>query len=337
MARGELLRKLFLSHMRGADEEFRAIALEIVGEEQQKKNNQLAKDLLRILENGTQTPAFAKLPDNVGSLPRDRERQTLLVDVRHSDRTFSDILLKKDSCDSIHRVIDEYRKAEILGTHGLVPKTKLLFCGPPGCGKTLCAEVLSRELGLPLLYTRFDAVVSSFLGETAANLRKVFDYASSGQWVVLFDEFDAIGKARDDASEHGEIKRVINSFLQLLDNFQARSIVIAATNHEHLLDPALWRRFDEIVFFPKPSATDVRNLIEMKLRSFPHKGIDVRGAATRLKGMSHADIEHICFDAIKSCILDDKGELDSRAFEASVQRQKGRIAVTTRAARKKPK
>jgi len=187
-----------------------------------------------------------------------------------------------------------WRSTEIICTlHGFQPATKLLFCGPPGCGKTLCAEIIASELGLPLLYTRFDAIVSSYLGETAANLRKVFEYASSSRWVVLFDEFDAIGKARDDAAEHGELKRVINSFLQLLDGFTAPSILIAATNHEQLLDPALWRRFDEILVFPRPSVHEIRSLLGMKLKKFPaHRarpqgsGLPTEGDESRRRGAS---------------------------------------------------
>jgi SpoVK/Ycf46/Vps4 family AAA+-type ATPase len=217
----------------------------------------------------------------------------------------------------------------------LSPKTKLLFCGPPGCGKTLCAEIISAEIGIPLLYTRFDAIVSSYLGETAANLRKVFDYASNSRWVVLFDEFDAIGKARDDANEHGEIKRVINSFLQLLDSFQSPSIIIAATNHEHLLDPALWRRFDEIILFPKPSVHEIRTLLKMKLRNFPHAGLDIKMQASRLKGMSHADVERMSLDAIKSCILNDRDELDLVTFDGAVKRQKARISIASSADQRK--
>jgi SpoVK/Ycf46/Vps4 family AAA+-type ATPase len=331
MARGELIRKLFSSHKRGSQEEFRAVALEIVADEQRKNNNQLARDLLKILDNGNNASAFPKVADNLGVLPKDRERQTLLVDVRQPDRSFGDILLKQESRLQLDRVIEEYRKSEILRTHGLMPKTKLLFCGPPGCGKTLCAEVLAAELGLPLLYTRFDAIVSSFLGETAANLRKVFDFAASARWVVLFDEFDAIGKARDDASEHGEIKRVINSFLQLLDSFQSSSLLIAATNHEHLLDAALWRRFDEILFFPKPTLHEIRSLLAMKLKNFPHPGVDTKAYAQRLKGMSHADIERICLDAIKISILENESELDTKTFEDTIKRQKARLQITSRA------
>lgn len=336
MARGELLRKLFLSQRRRNDEEFRAVALEVIAEEEKKKNHRLAKDLLRILENGapsvTDRPAT---PGNMNQLPKDRERQTCLVDIRQPDRSLQDILLGNDSRTVVERILQEYRKSELLRVHGLRPATKLLFCGPPGCGKTLCSEIIASEVGLPLLYIRFDAIVSSYLGETAANLRKVFDYAANGRWVVLFDEFDAIGKARDDATEHGELKRVINSFLQLLDGFSAPSILIAATNHEQLLDPALWRRFDEIVMFPRPSVHEIRSLIGMKLKNFPQSGLDVKAAASRLKGMSHADVERVCFGAVKATILEDKNSVDQDTFDRAMEQQRARLAITESAAKRR--
>lgn len=335
MARGELLRKLFLSYKRGHDENFRAVALEIIAEEEKKNNHQLAKSLLRILENSNSVYTFPKSPNNFGTLPKDREKQTLLVDVRHPEKRFEDILLKPDMHESLCNILSEYKKSEILRTYGLTPKYKLLFCGPPGCGKTLCTEVISGETGLPLLYTRFDAIVSSYLGETSSNLRKVFDYAANGRWIVLFDEFDAIGKARDDSHEHGEIKRVVNSFLQLLDGFHAPSLIIAATNHEHMLDPALWRRFDEIIYFPRPSVHDIRKLLNMKLKNFPHQGLDLKMLASRMKGMSHADVERICFDAIKNSIINDKDYLDQSIMESSLKRQSSRLHVTRKASRGK--
>lgn len=334
MARGELIRKLILSHRRGNDDAFHAAALEVIAEEERKSNHRLAKDLLRILENGSPkilTPPVAE--QGREALPKDRERQTCLVDVRQPDRHLEDILLGKDAFQAVERILEEYRKAELLRVHGLKPATKLLFCGPPGCGKTLCAEIIASELGLPLLYTRFDSIVSSYLGETAANLRKVFEYASRGRWVVLFDEFDAIGKARDDSTEHGELKRVINSFLQLLDCFDSPSILIAATNHEQLLDPALWRRFDEVLMFPRPAVHETRALLAMKLKNFPRSGIDLKAAASRLKGMSHADVERVCFDAIKSAVLQGKDSVDQVIFDRSVEQQRVRLRITEAASK----
>jgi SpoVK/Ycf46/Vps4 family AAA+-type ATPase len=334
MARGELLRKLFLSHQRGHDDEFRAIALQVIAEEEKKRNHHLAKDLMRILENGTSTVPNNRLSPQIAvAPPKDRERQTLLVDVREPERRMKDIILKEENSAVVDRVLQEYRKSELLRVHGLKPSTKLLFCGPPGCGKSLCSEIIASELGLPLLYTRFDAIVSSYLGETAANLRKVFDYAANNRWVVLFDEFDAIGKARDDLTEHGELKRVVNSFLQLLDSFSAPSILIAATNHEQLLDPALWRRFDEIVMFPRPSVHEIRTLLTMKLKNFPHADLDIKTAASRFRGMSHSDVERVCFDAIKAAILQDKPSVDQATFDKAFQRQKIRSAIATTASK----
>lgn len=335
MARGELLRKLFLSQKLGDKEEFKAVALEIIAEEEKKNNHRLAQDLLRILSDN-ESASFAVFNNKVdsSSLPKDTERQTILVDVRYPDSVLEDILLKPSTLQTINQVLDEYSKAEILNTHGLKPRTKLLFCGPPGCGKTFCAGVVSRELGLPMLYCRFDSIVSSYLGETAANLRRVFDYASSGHWVVFFDEFDAIGKARDDPAEHGEIKRVVNSFLQLLDSFQSDSIVIAATNHEQLLDSAIWRRFDEVLFFPPPTIHEIRTLVSMKLKNFPHRELNSKEMAPLMKGMSHADVEHVCLDAVRYCILNGQDSVNEAEFLSALKRQQARMKVMEQASKK---
>ncbi len=167
----------------------------------------------------------------------------------------------------VDRIILEFREWEVLEANGLTPVRRILFCGPSGCGKSATAEAIATEMSLPLLYVRFDAVISSLLGETAANLRKVFDYARRGQWVILFDEFDAIGRSRDDPTEHGEIKRVVSSFLQIMDNFDGRSLIIAATNFEQSLDPAIWRRFDDVVRFDLPTPVQLRTFIRKQLNT----------------------------------------------------------------------
>jgi hypothetical protein len=218
MARADLLKKLFESYQSRDDNAFRATADELINEERKKQHPVLANELQRILANGTR-----KLEHVHGTgpgfdpVPMDSERRTPLLTIRTPDRYFNDLVLRPDARGTLDRIMTEVRGWEILEANGLRPTRRLLFCGPSGCGKTAAAEAMSAELGLPMLYVRFDSVVSSLLGETAANLRKVFDYASRGQWIVFFDEFDAIGRSRDDATEHGEIKRVVNSFLQLLE------------------------------------------------------------------------------------------------------------------------
>lgn len=324
MARGELLRGLFEGYAQHDEHAFRTAALAIIAEEQQKHNNALARELLIMLETSEpkKSAQFEKMP-----LPHDKERQAPLVEPRMPHKRISDIVLGDSGFEQLQRILEEFRKAELLRAHNLRPKNKLLFCGPPGCGKTLCAEIIASELKLPLLYTRFDTIVSSYLGETSANIRRVFDFSKNKTWVILLDEFDAIGKSRDDSSEHGELRRVVNSFLQLLDSYSGDSIIIAATNHERLLDDALWRRFDEIVMFARPSSADISKLLELKLKNFPTAGLNFQRLAPRLQGLSHSEIEWICLDAVKSAILQDRDTVGPDLFEAAVSRQKSRTAI----------
>lgn len=325
MTRGDLLKKLFSSYLKRNDDSFRSVAMEIIAEEQKKNHTLLAEELQKILSNSGANITTIEPHYDLSSLPKDRERQALLIEVRKGEQYLPDIVLSKENQKTVLEIMEEFRRGEILCSHGIKPRTKLLLCGPPGCGKTLLAEVLAAELGLPILYTRFDTIVSSYLGETSANLRKVFDYATRGTWVVFFDEFDAIGKSRDDLTEHGELKRVINSFLQLLDGFRGESLIIAATNHEHLLDAALWRRFDEILRLERPSVHNIRILLSKKLASTPHPKIKPETLAPRLKGLSHAEIERICYDAIRLCVLRDFSEVTSELFEESLKKEKERL------------
>jgi SpoVK/Ycf46/Vps4 family AAA+-type ATPase len=264
-------------------------------------------------------------PQGFDALPKDTDRGAPLLEIRQPDRYLQDLVLNEVQQAILARVIEEFRQWEVLEAHSLRPSHKLLFCGPPGCGKTATAEALSRELGVPLLVVRFDAVVSSLLGETAANLRKVFDYVSRGVWVVLFDEFDAIGRSRDDATEHGELKRVVNAFLQMLDRFTGRSLVVAATNFEQALDPALWRRFDEIVRFERPNPAQIEQLLVKKLTGVRFAAALLHGTVERLEGMSHAEVELVCLDVLKQAVLRGGGRVVGREdLEVAVQRQEHR-------------
>lgn len=292
----------------------------IADEERRKHHGLLAHELLRILNNGVAVSS----PTLTGTMqppPRDQERKTLLLEIRHPDRYLRDLVLEKPTTDLLLRVMREFREWDVLEANGLRPSHKLLFCGPPGCGKTVTAEAISTELGLPLAYVRFDSVVSSLLGETAANLRKVFEYISQDTWVVLFDEFDAIGRSRDDATEHGEIKRVVNSFLQMLDNFQGRSLIIAATNFEQVLDPALWRRFDEIVRFERPTLPQTEKLIKRKLHFVWNGSVSVNVYVDQLEGSTFGDVERICIDVLKTCALEGRTKLQRQDLETAMQRQ----------------
>lgn len=338
MSNGDLLKQLFRNYKEHNNLGFETVAQQIIAEERQKNHHVLAGDLQRILANGSAPHSPSTGSGGVGGwqngrfhpLPRNSEEESGLLEIRQPARYWPDLIVSSETQVLLERVITEVRRSELLETHGMRPKRRLLFCGPPGCGKTLTAEMLASELGLPLLYTRFDAVISSYLGQTAAHLRKIFEYASEGRWVLFFDEFDAIGKSRDNISEHGELKRVVNSFLQLLDNFRAPSLVIAATNHEGLLDRALWRRFDEIIRFDRPTREQIPTIVKRKLSAFRHKSLKLTDSLLdQMVGFSHADIERVCFDAIKEALLNGQTELANQEFLAALTQEQRRQALIT--------
>jgi SpoVK/Ycf46/Vps4 family AAA+-type ATPase len=260
-------------------------------------------------------------------LPRDKERGFLLLELFDPVYSLSEMVVDERTRAALERVIQEQRRKDLLSSFGMNPVRKILFCGPPGCGKTMAAEALAKELYLPLVLVRFDAVISSYLGETAANLRRVFDFANSRPMVILFDEFDAIGKKRDDVEEHGELKRVVNAFLQMLDSFRGPAITIAATNHEKLLDSALWRRFDEVVMFQPPNEPEIAELLERYLRQIGTEGVDLAASASTLLGSSHADVKRVAEDAIKFCLLSDSRRVNEGLLNRAINLQKERLTL----------
>ncbi|MGJ5818581.1 AAA family ATPase [Paludibaculum fermentans] len=330
----ESIRKLLLAHFEGDAEGFRAAAREYINEERRKNHQVVARDLERLLAsyNGLSvvrgSNGLAPLPGASRDVPKDKERDVPLVEMFEPVRRLDDLVFDERTRKTLDRIVDENRQADLLKTYGARPANRILFCGPPGCGKTVSAEAVAAELYLPLALVRFDAVVSSYLGETAANLRKVFDFARSRPMVVLFDEFDAIGKDRASLEEHGEIKRVVNSFLQILDGFRSETVAIAATNHQGLLDLALWRRFDEVVFFDLPDAARIEDLLLRNLRQIGvHPATNLHDLSATLVGLSHADVERIARDAVKDMLLNEPGPVTPAALEGASVRQRKRTAV----------
>lgn len=324
MARGEILRKLFRSFSRNEREEFLAAAKELIEEERNKNHILLARDLEKLLQNGNgYTKPLAANPTPWSQFPeppKDKDTGLALLEVKQFDLTWDHIVLSEKIFDILQEIVLENRKQDILAVYNLKPKNKLLFCGPPGCGKTQTAKVLSSALGLPLVYVNLTAVFSSYLGETATNLQKIFTYIEKGEWLVLFDEFDAIARDRDNLNEHGEVKRLVNSLLQLIDNTTNQSIFVAATNHEQLLDSAVWRRFDEVIFFDNPSLELRTALLSRYLSAIRYTAINLSTFAARLENATGADIERICSDAIKAVILRGERTLTSDDLEVAIGR-----------------
>jgi SpoVK/Ycf46/Vps4 family AAA+-type ATPase len=324
MASGALLRQLIKTGAEGDSEAFRRVSEKVIQEEREKQHHLLANDLEKILygrrsfSEPNSRLVFAKLPE-------DQERGLPLLQVKEPLRRIDDAVLSDENRSLLEEILNEHHRVEILKSHGLFPADRLLFCGPPGCGKTLSAEIVASELGLPLAIVRIDSVVSSYLGETAANLRKVFDFIDAMPMVVLFDEFDALAKDRADVAEHGELKRVVNAFLQLLDAYNGKSLLIAATNHEGILDSAIWRRFDEVLAFEPPNLEQLKRLLSVKLSGVRREfQIDTGKVPGLFKGMSHADVERVLRRAIKDMVLSGKEFLSERHILSAIRREDAR-------------
>ncbi len=338
MTTGELIRRMVLAHATHDDAGFNSAVRDLIEEERRKNHTIFARELERILANGNGSRpeiagVLASLDREFGNVPKDKDRAADLLEIVEPQRTIDDLVLRSPTAGALSRVTQENRQAELLHAHGLAPARRILFHGPSGCGKTAAAEALATALYQPLVLVRFDAVVSSYLGETAANLRRVFDFVQGRPMVLFFDEFDAIAKRRDDADEHGELKRVVNSFLQMLDRSRGDALMIAATNHEQMLDPAIWRRFDTVVPFALPSAEEIVQLLLRLWRQVQlAPGVVVSSVAEVLCGQSHADVERFAIDALKSMVLRNVSVLDAGLVDEALCRANVRHAAVARPA-----
>lgn len=316
----ELLKRLVKAALADDQKTLFSVLRQFITSERRQGHLRLADELSQILTAprpipGSEPRTLSPLsPSGPGG-----KTPASLVDVRHSHYRLHHAVLAHETQVQIRRIIEEFVHREELARHGLAPKLKILFFGPPGNGKTFTAQILANELGLPLFYVRFDALIASYLGETSSNLRRVFDFASEHMGLLLLDEFDAIGKTRDDATDVGELKRVVNTFLQLLDNYHGKSPIIASTNYERLLDYALWRRFDSLIYFPQPDQAQLQEYLNLRLSSIPSHGFDTTIASQMCSGMSYADVSRAFTDAVKSMVLNQDSSLNLGIFKPEVE------------------
>ena len=321
MAKADQIKKLVASYGRPA--EFRAATLKIIEEEHRIGHRPFAAALKKMLDaHVTDTPV------NTGGLAhidQVTDPASELLDVTEPKRGLQDIVLNSEGRVSFERLIEEQRQGDELRRHRLPVRGKLLLCGPPGCGKTLSAEVIARELSLPLMTAKVDMLISSMLGQTAGNLRRMFEYAGRRPCVLFLDEFDAIARSRTDSGEHNELRRVVNSLLRMIDKYQTRGVLIAATNLEQSLDTAIWRRFDDVVHLGPPAHDEARKLLELIFKNFP-VNFDVSGMVSKLTSLSYAEIERVAFEAIKTAVLKKHkavSETDvAAALKAETRRQR---------------
>jgi SpoVK/Ycf46/Vps4 family AAA+-type ATPase len=309
MVAGKQLKRLFQAFKERDDNTFYRAAEAVIADELLANHHAFAQELQQAL--GRQ-PMKQTTENGLRLLPKDRRSGDDLVFLEESVVDSTKVVFNQETKGKIERVLDEHRKRQQLGKYGYLPKTKLLFWGLPGCGKTVTAKYLAYELGLPVGVVRLNAIISSFLGDTASHLQRVFNLANTTPMVLLLDEVDAVGKNRDDPNDVGELKRVVNSLLQAMDSFDSsKSIIIAASNHQYLLDPALWRRFDALIEFPLPGKTEREIYLQRLLNGVNFDG-SLEYIGKNMSSLSYADIQRITVEAIKTMILEGRENLQSQ-------------------------
>lgn len=297
-----MLRRLFKTISAGDLEAVQKIAWAVVEEESKKGHTQVSKELAEILSKNREPLKSPVVP--LSRLPKSTRTQIPLATTIPFEELRYQMILPAAVEEEFTRIEREYAAKERLALHGLTPSRKILLYGSPGCGKSMGAERLSWNTGLPLIKVRFDAIVSSYLGETAINLRSIFDTIHQTPCLFFIDEADSLARTRLAAQEVGEVKRVVNTFLQLLDEYRAPGLLVAATNLDADLDPAVWRRFDAVIEVPRPGRPEIRRIIEQSLGAISHQFNHWEGIADGFNGMSAAQVVTCAQRAAKRLVLD---------------------------------
>ncbi|QDV73646.1 AAA family ATPase [Botrimarina mediterranea] len=322
MATAAQIKSLLRSYGDADGEQFVSVALQIAAHSARKGDAKLAQEVRDLVDEIKRRQSEGRIG---GAVPIAQQTGDLagLLAVSYPKTRLAEMVLAETTAGQLRRVIHEYRHQDKLRSHGLSGRRKLLLVGPPGCGKTMTASALAGELKLPLLAVQLHGLITKFMGETAAKLHLVFQAMAQTRGVYLFDEFDAIGADRGGRNDVGEVRRILNSFLQFLEQDHSDSLVVAATNYVGMLDGALFRRFDDVVHYDHPTGTETVALIQNRLRAFLQKEPDwdlIRNAAT---GLSHAEIARACDDAAKTCIIDDQDAVtDERLVDLLVERRR---------------
>jgi len=321
MASAEQLKALFKSHINGDDSHFYSIAMQVAAHEAKLGHGRLAEEL-RDMIDAAKSRRHVTEAGKLVQLSKPRGELSNLLTVTYPATRLVDMVLDADVEHQLQRVIKEQKMFARIREHGLSPRRKLLLVGRPGSGKTMTASALAGELGVPLFSVRLDTLITKFMGETAAKLRQVFDSIAEIRGVYFFDEFDAIGSQRGLANDVGEIRRILNSFLQMIEQDHSNSLIIAATNHPEILDYALFRRFDDVIEYKLPGPEQTAALLVRRLGRFKPKRLNLKKVASLASPLSYADLCRAVDDSIKKSILHDEDVVsESTILEMLRERQ----------------
>lgn len=299
MATADQIKMLIEAHVLKNDDRFKTLVLQLAAYEAKLGHTSFAREIREILNKSRN--------EDVKIIHFNKEISEL-IGITYSDQRISELVVANDIKDRIKRILKEYQMREKLRKYHLSNRRKILLEGPPGTGKTMTASVISTEIGLPLCTIKMDKLMTKFMGETGVKLRGIFDAIKEKPAVYFFDEFDAIGTDRNKENDVGEIRRILNLFLQFIEQDDSESIIIAATNNSKQLDPALFRRFDDVIHYLLPDELQIPSLIINRLGQFSSNEIhhcmnDIVKAA---ESLSHAELSKACDDAIKTAIMSDK-------------------------------
>jgi len=318
-----LLKRLFTAIHRGDDAAATALCGKIVAAEKKHGHGRLAKDLEDIVSRAKAArqpaaDASSQVPA-LQPLPTARRDAASFVQVIPHERLRHQMILPEVVEQRFIRIEKEFSARARLSTHGLEPRRRILLHGPPGCGKSLGAERLAWATGLPMHKVRFDTLISSYFGETAANLHRAFEAAEQRPCALFLDECDTIARSRIEGNDVGEVPRIVNMLLQLLEDFRGDGLVIAATNIEDALDHAMFRRFDEVIEVPRPGKAEIVKLLRLTLSSLgTERGIVTEPLAARLVGQPGSEVVKAARNAAKRSVLGNRECVTRADLEAAI-------------------
>jgi SpoVK/Ycf46/Vps4 family AAA+-type ATPase len=321
MATSAQIKALFESYLDRDDERFITYGMQIAAHEAKLGHGKLAVELRQFID------AARKKRDSIGEgktvpLVQPQGELARLLSASYPKNRLSEMILSADIATRLDRIIKEQRHIELITAHGLEPRHKLLLIGPPGTGKTLTAFALAGELHLPLFIIRLESIITKFMGESSTKLRVVFDALQKHRGIYLFDEFDSIGAMRAAGNDVGEIRRILNSFLQFIDHDCSNSMILAATNHPQMLDYALFRRFDDVIEYSLPDRKQIKQLTKNRLAGFAEAEIDFEVLSKHAEGLSFAEVTRACEDAIKEKIIMHKESVVTKAIAQMLDERK---------------
>lgn len=323
MPSAEQIIALLRSHLEDDEERFRSIAMQVAAHEAKLGHKKFADEIRRLVD-ATRARVKQVKWGSGRPVPITRPKGDLegLLSVSYPRNRLSEMVLEKLILEKLKRVVKEQRYFTDIQALGLHPRRKLLLLGPPGTGKTMTASALAGELNLPLFVIKMDGLFTKFLGETAGKLRLVFDAIADQRGVYLFDEFDSIGSQRNATNDVGEVRRVLNNFLQLLEQDRSFSLILAATNHAEILDYALYRRFDDVLTYSKPDDEHIKVVIQNRIAMYKAKIRSWKNIINEARGLSYAEIVRACDEAAKSMLIHKESELTSANLLSHIKDRK---------------